>query len=257
MEPSFPIWIFFILIPALGVFAVEFGYRLARLRDFPEGDEPSVSGLVQVLFALFALMLAFSFNMANSHFQIRKNLVLQEVNNIGTVYLRAGLLDEPTQNQARKYLIDYTASRLEPLNDPDKIAHSLIKSENIANKLWQLSVQIGKEDEKSITNGLFIQSLNEMIDTGAERAKARLHNYITFPIWAILFALLLLSMATMGYHTGIKGARLYSVYIFVIMAFSLVMFLVADLDQPQRGIINVSQKEMVDLHSKLSTSVQN
>jgi len=257
MEPTFPIWVFFILIPVLGVFAVEFGYRLAQLRNFPEGDEPSVSGLVQVLFALFALMLAFSFNMAQSHFQIRKNLVLQEVNNIGTVYLRAGLLDEPTKNQARNYLVDYTASRLESLNDPDRIEQSIINSENIVNQLWQLAVQIGKEDDKSITNGLFMQSLNDLIDTGAERAKARLHSHITLPIWAILFALLFLSMATMGYHTGVSGTRLYSVYIFVILAFSLVMYLVADLDQPQRGIINVSQMEMVDLHSKLSTSVQN
>lgn len=257
MDPSFPVWIFFILIPVLGVLAVEFGYRLARLRNYPEGDKPSVSGLVQVLFALFALMLAFSFHMAQSHFQIRKNLVLQEVNNIGTVFLRAGLLDEHTRDQARNYLVDYTASRLEPLNDPDKIEQSIINSENIANQLWQIAERIGKEDDKSVTSGLFIQSLNDLIDTGAERAKARLHSHITLPIWVILFALLVLSMATMGYHTGVSGTRLYSVYIFVILAFSLVMYLVADLDQPQQGIINVSQMEMVDLHSKLSVSLQN
>ena len=69
----------------------EAGYRMGA-RVPPKDDDAfksEISGYQSAVLGLLALLLGFTFSMSLSHYDLRRNLVIQEANSIGTTYLRA------------------------------------------------------------------------------------------------------------------------------------------------------------------------
>src|SRR5262245_30918871 len=98
-----PLWLILPLTIGIALASVELGYRIAvyrRLQKEEEKESP-VSGMVGATLALLALMLAFTFSLAGSRFEDRRQVVLTESNAIGTAYLRAAMLPEPMRTESR------------------------------------------------------------------------------------------------------------------------------------------------------------
>src|SRR5271156_5184827 len=102
---------FLITLAALALFiiAIEIGFR--RGRAVREGlDDPTksqLSTLQGAVIGLLALLLAFSFAMAEGRFDARQSLVVEEANAIGTAYLRSQLLPEPYRDEIKNSLRGY------------------------------------------------------------------------------------------------------------------------------------------------------
>src|SRR6478735_3328306 len=95
--------------------ALEGGYRLGRWRHArAEGEkEAPVGAMVGSILALFAFMLAFTFGLAASRFEARRQVVVAEANSIGTTYLRAQLLrNEQQRNESARLLREYVDVRV-------------------------------------------------------------------------------------------------------------------------------------------------
>jgi hypothetical protein len=114
-----------------------------------------------------------------------------------------------------------------------------------------MAVSTARENPNSIVVGLFVQSLNEMIDLHAKRLAASARNRIPGPIWAALYGISFFSFAAMGYHSGLTGTTRSLVIIAVAITFSAVIGLIADLDRPQEGILKVSQQALIDLRNSM------
>src|ERR1051326_822352 len=96
---AFPLWAVFIVILLIVLLSVEFGYRLGkyrRSRHETEKEAP-LGTMVGATLGLLAFILAFTFGLAASRFDNRRQLLLDEANAIGTTYLRAGMLPEQSE----------------------------------------------------------------------------------------------------------------------------------------------------------------
>src|SRR5579859_1509169 len=71
----------------------EIGRRLGLRASIKGGD--NIATLEGAILGLLALMISFTFAMALSRFEARRDAVLAEANAIGTTALRAHLLAEP------------------------------------------------------------------------------------------------------------------------------------------------------------------
>src|SRR5262245_43324784 len=111
----FPIWGVFLATVAVALLSIEGGFRLGqyRRRRSVQEDRPPVGEMVAATLALLAFLLAFTFGLAASRFDVRRGLVVDEANAIGTTYLRAALLPEPHRTAVRKLLRNYADVRLE------------------------------------------------------------------------------------------------------------------------------------------------
>ena len=98
---------------------------------------------------------------------------------------------------------------------------------------------------------LFIQSLNEVIDLHAKRVMIALRSRVPPPIWMVLYLLAFLSVGAMGYQQGLTSARRSLATLALILAFSVVMLLIVDLDRPGEGLLRVSQQSMIDLRKSM------
>src|SRR5262245_50288384 len=114
----FPLWALLPITIAILALSIEAGFRVAGYRQKHSRDEPpaSVGPIVAPILGLLAFMLAFTFGMAGSRFEARRQVVLTEANAIGTTYLRAGLLPEPMRTEVQGLLRQYVDTRLEGTN---------------------------------------------------------------------------------------------------------------------------------------------
>jgi hypothetical protein len=154
------------------------------------------------------------------------------------------------REEIRALLRDYVDTRLEAVLS-GKIAEGIRRSEHLQDQLWAQAVAVGENHPNSIVVGLFVQSLNEVIDLHAKRVTAGLRNRIPGAIWVALFAVAVLSLAAMGYHAGLVGTSRSLAVLAVALTFSTVIGLIADLDRPQEGVLKVSQQALIDLRQSM------
>ena len=247
-----PLWALFIVILSVVLLSVELGYRLGKYRRShrEEEKEAPLGTMVGATLGLLAFILAFTFGLAAQRFDTRRQVLLDEANAIGTTYLRAGTLPERGE-EVRHLLRDYVGVRLEAMKS-GKVAEGIRRSEDIQQKIWGEAENVGKKNPNSIVVGLFIQSLNQIIDLHAARMQAGLRSRIPGAIWLGLFAVASLSLAAMGYHAGISGTRRSLAVVAVAITFAVVIELIADLDRPQEGILRVSQQALLDAQRSMT-----
>ena len=247
----FPLWGLF-LGTVIGVFlAVEVGFRLARYRRqrSEEEKEAPVGGMVGATLGLLAFMLAFTFSLAASRFDARREIVLDEANAIGTTYLRAATLPVPIAAEMRNLLREYVEARLQGAQ-AGQVAQAIAKSEELHGRLWAQAMAAVEKDRSPIAS-IFIQSLNEVIDLHAKRVMVGLRSRVPGAIWMGLYLLAVLSMMAMGYHEGLTSTKRSLAMVALVLAFSAVLILIVDLDRPGQGLLQVSQQAMIDLRNSM------
>jgi hypothetical protein len=249
---ALPLWGVFIAILLVTLLSVECGHSLGKYRRsrHEQEKEAPVGTMVGAALGLLAFILAFTFGLAATRFDTRRQVLLDEANAIGTTYLRADILPE-RREEIRALLRDYVSIRLEAVRSGN-IAEGIRRSEDIQHQLWAEAVAIGEKNPNSIVVGLFVQSLNEVMDLHAKRVQAGLRSRIPGAIWVGLFAVAGLSLGAMGYQAGLVGTRRSLAVPAVAVAFSVVIELIADLDRPQQGVLKVRQDALLDLQRSMN-----
>lgn len=252
-----PFWGLYAATVVMLLISSEIGFQLGcfRYRFFRKKEEKSQAGAIMTAaLSLLALILAFTFSMAAFRFADRKQLVVEEANAIGTAYLRTLLFSEPQSTLGGDLLRQYVDVRLEiaKTDNPRRLKQIIIRSEELHTQLWSQVVSLAKKHPDSILVGLYIQSLNEVIDLHAKRVAAGIRNRIPVSVWFTLYLVASLSMIVMGYHGGLTCVRSTITTIALVLIFSAVMLLIIDLDRPYQTLFTVSQEAMFDLQKHLN-----
>jgi len=237
----------------------ELGYRVGRWRrsDADTGAKTQTNAIQAAMLGLLALLLGFTFSMALQRFDARSEAVLKEANSIGTAYLRTQLLPEAQRQAARGTIADYVELRI-AANKVDLTQLEVRRAqrqevERAQDALWALALEAAATDPRPVTAGLFIQSLNELIDSYGER-NAALRKHVPEIVLFLLFAVFLIAGAVLGYSGGLEGGRAFLATLSMSLLIVLVIFIIIDLDRPRRGLIEVSQESMLDLGEAVRSS---
>ena len=232
--------------------ASEIGHRLGTWALGRGGDD--VSTLESGVLGLLALIIAFTFAMALTRFDARRDAVLNEANAIGTTALRARLLPEPHRTDSLNLLREYVKVRLDITARPPsrtELKVAIERSDALQEGLWQQAKAMVAKDSSVVPTGLFIQALNETIDNQGKRLAA-LRNRVPNIVLLSLFGLAAIAGAFVGYASGLDPRRTRPpVYIFGFLI-ATVMLLIVDLDRPSGGFIRVSQQPMIDTAASIA-----
>ena len=246
-----PLWALLVVVLLLVLLSVECGYRLGKRVGRTEQEEDSpLDEMVGATLGLLAFLLAFTFSLAASRYDTRRQLLLDEANAIGTTYLRAALLPEG-RREIQSLLRHYVDIRLEVAHTHD-LAQDIRRSEDVQNQLWARAVAVAQKTPGSIVTGLFVQSLNDLIDVHAKRLTASVRNRIPLAIWASLYGVTTLSFGVLGYHAGLASTRRSPAILPVAVTFAVVIWLIADLDRPQEGSLTVNQQALIDVRRSMN-----
>ena len=208
--------------------------------------------MVGSVLGLVALVLGFTFSLAASRFDARRSAVLEEANAIGTTYLRARMLPEAEKREATRLLREYVDVRISAA-DAHKTSEAIKRSEQLQESLWKEAMSAtAAADGRSVSTGLFVQSLNEVIDLHAKRVQVGLRSRIPMVIWAGVLGLSTLGVGAVGYQSALSATRRSPIMLVLIVAFAVVLLLIADLDRGHEGLLRVSQQSLIDLQRSMN-----
>ncbi len=216
--------------------------------------EANVSTLEGAILGLMALMIGFTFSMALSRFDARRDAVLNEANSIGTTALRARLLPAPYDGESVRLLLDYARVRLGFSGSaltPGEVDAAIARSNDIQEALWLRAKAVAAKDNAMVPTGIYIQSLNEVFDNQEKRLTA-LRNRVPNIVFFALYAIAAVSVGFTGYTSGLEAKRWrLPVYVMSTLAAGVIL-LIQDIDRPGAGFISVSQQPMIDTAANLA-----
>lgn len=244
-------WISFPLAALLIFFAAEIGCSLAHRSPDRDKDQvrTHIMAIQSALLGLLALLIGFTFSIALTRYDARRDLVLGEANAIGTTALRAQFLPEGHAATAVALLRDYTDTRFVYSKKADD--HDAAAAQALLDKLWAEAVFATGQDPKSVPAGLFTQSLNDVIDFNEKRRIADI-NHVPAVSFLLLFALSAIAIGFMGYSAGLTGTRQRVPNAIMAVSVAVVIMMIADVDRPRRGLITVNQQALTDVRNSLA-----
>jgi hypothetical protein len=210
--------------------------------------------LEAAVLGLLALMISFSFSMALSLFEARRDAVLNEANAIGTTALRARLLPAPHDAQTVKLLREYMQIRVDLFKQAPsarELVAAIDRSNAIQTSLWQEVKAVEAINKGIVPTGVFIQALNEMIDNQEKRVMAY-SNRVPDIVLITLYAIAFIAIAFAGFGAELDSRRSRLPVYLTGMIVCAVLLLIQDLNRPGAGLIRASQQPMVDAAASLA-----
>jgi Protein of unknown function (DUF4239) len=233
------------------VAAIEIGYRFGeRLRTTTKREnESAVSAIVGSILGLLAFILAFTFNMVTERYDARKALVREEASALRTVWLRSDFLPDTNRDEVARLLKTYIEHRVYVLHlyQSNQLTNVVNDSERIQKQMWDMAVNNARVDMNSAVAALYLEALNEMINIRALRITMGLHTRLPMGIWMVLYILVFLSMAGVGYQKAVVGSRRSWLTLMLAVAFSLVIALISVLDRPYSRFLAVPQDPLQEV----------
>jgi hypothetical protein len=219
----------------------------------PDEKEGPTTMIVGSLLALMAFLLAIAMGMASERFDTRRGLVVAEANSVGTTYLRAGYLPEPSSSEIRKALREYVPLLIVG-NEMSDVRNKIARAGQLHAQLWSIAEELARTTPESDVLALFIVSLNEMIDLHATRVMAAVNARV--PVTVILLLVLgsMLTLGMVGYSAGLTRRRSPLTSFILVVVLAAVVTLVVDIDRPRDGFLTVNQQPLIDLQEQIEAA---
>jgi hypothetical protein len=219
------------------------GWRIGRkrLQSLGEDGHAGLGALDGAVFGLMGLLVAFTFTGAASRFDARRTLVTEQVNAIGTAWLRLDLLAEPEREKARAGFRRYVDTQLEIVrnagNDHAVLA-GMARLSSIQQEIWATLIQAAKSDKTLPLTQAVLPPANEMFDLSTSRFMAA-QQHPPVAVFLMLGLLLLVSGLLAGYGMA-KSERQSTLHLLgfaSIMALSV--YLILDIEYPRLGLVRI------------------
>lgn len=220
----------------------------SRVHHLVEEERDDFGIILGATLTLLGLLIGFSFSMAISRYDQRKNYEEAEANAIGTEYVRADLLPPKDSARVRELLKKYLDERVlfYVTRDSGQLAKINRDTAELQNELWA-AVQPAASAQPTCVMALVLSGMNDVLNSQGY-TQAAWWNRIPIAAWALMAAIAICCNVLIGY-----GARRRDWHTFLILpiAASLAFFLIADIDSPRGGSIRVAPENLISLSESL------
>jgi hypothetical protein len=245
---NYPLLVFVLSAAALSL-ASWFGGVLRRRKGFKE-DLREDYGIIQAAtLTMLALIIGFTFSMAVSRYDKRKDREAAEANTIGTEYLRAGLLPADAA-RLRSLIASYLDQRLVfyESRDAQLLGQAEARTAQLQSDMWSVVQAAGIAQPHTIT-ALVVAGMNDAIDAQGYTLAAW-QDRIPVGAWILLAVIAIGGNFLVGFgsHRPELEPRLLLV---MPMILSISFFLIADIDSPRGGLIRVKPANLQGLAASL------
>ncbi|HWS61061.1 MAG TPA: hypothetical protein VN182_09040 [Flavobacterium sp.] len=227
-----------IILFFLMLISIWIGYKIGLKKMKIDNKNAEISSS---LLGLLALILGFTFAMAGSRYENRKDNLIDEANCIGTALLRSDIYPDSLKNEFKKDFQTYIKSRRDYYlldNDDEKLTNSLEQSAKASEKLWARATFYAKDKDYFIHSNMMLPALNSMFDS-ATKSNMVLNSKVPETIVYLLFAFSIIISFFIGYNSGLEKKINTKFIIGFCFLICVVIFITLDLDRPRRGLIKL------------------
>jgi hypothetical protein len=231
--------------------SAQIGACLRRRRPLKDDEREDFAVVRAATLTLLSLIIGFSFSMAISRYDQRKNYEEAEANAIGTEYARAGLMPAAhaaaVLPQLRKY-IDLRILFYRTRNDR-QLRKISADTARLQTEMW-FAVQAPAVAQPTPVIALAVSGMNDVLNSQGY-TQAAWWNRIPISAWGLLVVTAICGNVLVGY--GAHGANTRTALLLVLpLVVSISFLLIADIDSPRGGLIRVVPQNLVSLSQSLS-----
>jgi hypothetical protein len=199
---------------------------------------------------LLGLIIGFSFSMALSRYDLRKNYEEAEAKAIGTEYVRASLLPAADATRVRMLLTRYLHQRVlfyrtQNWSELEQVNASTAK---LQDDLWAAVLAPAAAQPTPIV-ALAVSGMNDVLNAQGY-TQAAWWNRIPVAAWVLMAAIAICGNFLVGYSS--HQARVKRMWLLIVPLTVAISFcLIADMDSPRRGLIRVQPQNLLSLAGSL------
>lgn len=223
-----------------------------KIRPLKKDERADFDTVLAGSLTLLALIIGFSFSMAVSRYDQRKNYEEEEANAIGTEYVRADLLPDADAGKVRQLLKQYLDQRMlfYTVRDQDQLATIDNETARLQNEMWVAVQNVAKTQPTPIT-ALAVSGMNDVLNRQGY-TQAAWWNRIPVGAWCLMVTIAVCCSMLIGY----SAHRKRGVLLFIVLPFlvSTAFFLISDIDSPRRGVIRVVPQNLISLSQSLPST---
>ena len=247
---NFPVIVALVSLFVLWLAAL-LGVRLRlNLKPMDSDERNDFDVIVAAALTLLGLIIGFTFSMAISRYDQRKNYEEEEANAIGTEYLRANLLPAADAAKIQQSLRAYLDLRIAFYNTRrgSALEHVNADTARTQSELWNL-VQTSVRPNPTPVAALVVSGMNDVLNRQGY-TQAAWWNRIPIAAWGLLFTIAIACNLLIGFsaHRVDAKARRYLVLPLIV---AIAFLLIADIDSPRGGIIRVHPQNLESLAPSL------
>lgn len=223
--------------------SMEIGFRVGRWHQtLGRASIKEFVGIIDApILALLGLLIGFTFFGAAERFDHRRDLIVEETNDIGTAYLRLDLLRPEDRDVLRNLFREYLDSRLRTyavLPDVKAAIAEYDHSQELQTKIWDQSILASQKTGTAHASIQLLPALNAMFDITTTRlAVTQFHPPRV--VFVMLAALALIAAMLAGYQMSSAAMRSWFHVLLFVTTFTLALYVIVDLEYPRLGMIRV------------------
>jgi hypothetical protein len=213
---------------------VETGRRLGVGRK-TEG----LAAIERAVFGLMALLLAFTFSSAAVRFEIRRTMIVEEVNAINTAFLQIDLLPDAAQPDLREKLRRYVDARLEiyrDLREAETATSDVARVKVLRHEIWAAAVAACRESPQ--TTRSVLPAFSAMFAIGTTRTIG-LQTHQHTVVFAMLAVVMLACSLLAGFSVGEETDRSWLHVVCFAAVLTVALYVILDLEYPRLGIVRI------------------
>ncbi len=219
----------------------------------PSALPPNIGSLESAVFALLGLLIAFTFSGALTRFDLRRAQAVDEVNAIGTAYLRIDLLPTAAQPGLRETFRNYVDARIatyRKLPDIEAAKFELARSQQLQTDIWQQAVEAMRQPGGHPGAALLVlPALNQMFDiTSVRIAATQLHPPNV--IYQMLVGLALAAALLAGYQSASERRYDWVHQIGFAAIVSLTVYVILDIEHPRLGLVRIDAIDQLMVNAR-------
>ncbi len=247
-----------LVMVVLLVAAAEWGFRLgSRRRESQDSFRSLMSGTGAAMLGLLGLLLGFSLSMAVSRWDARQAVIVEEANAIGTIWLRAGLIEAPLREDLRNTLREYADDRIAlggSRSDREALRAARDESEALHASIWSVVERTNQPGQSNAVLSSLITAANDLIDIHELRI-ASIENYLPAPLFLMLLTVGAVAMSFLAWAFGAanQGGRIALLTLGLLIG--AVLLLIMDVNRPQRGRINIGVESLERVAKTMAVQV--
>jgi hypothetical protein len=222
----------------------------ARQRGAAEDIRGDFAFILGGALTLLGLIVGFTFSMAVSRYDQRKNYEEQEANAIGTEYVRADLLPSADAAKVRALLKSYLDQRILAYTTRGATERRQVDAltARLQTELWSALVGPAAAAPTPVM-ALVVSGMNDVLNSQGY-TQAAWWNRIPPAAWMLVFTIAVFCNLLVGYVAHERSAILFLI---LPVALSTSLFLIADIDTTLSGVIRVWPQNLASLAGSLRT----
>ena len=242
---------------AVLVIIVEISYRAGtRWKDAPDSLRSQVSGIGAAMLGILGVLLGFTLSKAIARWDVRRDVIVEESNAIGTLWLRAGLLEDPLRDELRSALQEYTDTRIAlggSRGDLEALRSAHSEGAVLHAKIWSVVERADQPGTSPAILSTLIAGANELIDLHELRV-ASIENFLPAYLILLLPCITAAAVASLAWSFGATAERGRTPILLLALLICAVILLIMDVNRPQRGRIGVGVTTLERVQESITPS---